>query len=60
MLQKEAWFTDMSCNFYIEKNYKVAKKHSATIEAREKISTDLESLTFYKICDEFLAKFRNN
>jgi hypothetical protein len=34
---------DMFCNFYIVKNHKIAN-NSATIEAREKISTYLESL----------------
>jgi hypothetical protein len=36
---------DMRCNFYLVKNYKIAD-NSATTEAREKISLDLESLEF--------------
>ncbi len=36
---------DMLYNFYLVKNHKIANK-SATTEAREKISTDLESLEF--------------
>jgi hypothetical protein len=36
---------DMFCNFYLVKNNKIAK-YSATTKAREKISTDLESLEF--------------
>jgi hypothetical protein len=34
---------DMFCNFYLVKNHKIAN-NSATTEAREKISTYLESL----------------
>jgi hypothetical protein len=33
--------------FYIVENHKIAK-NSATTKAREKMSTDLESLEFYK------------
>jgi hypothetical protein len=36
---------DMFCNFYLVKNHKIAK-NSTTTKAREKISTDLESLEF--------------
>jgi hypothetical protein len=42
-----AWFPDMFCNFYLVKNRKIAK-NSRAIQAREKISTDLESLELYK------------
>jgi hypothetical protein len=38
---------DMCCTMYIVKRYKIAN-NSATTEAREKISTDLESLEFKK------------
>jgi hypothetical protein len=41
--QVAAWFPDTFCNFYLVKNHKIAK-NSATIKAKEKISTDLESL----------------
>jgi hypothetical protein len=37
----------MFCNFYLVKTYKIAK-NSTTTKAREKISTDLESLEFQK------------
>jgi hypothetical protein len=40
-----ALFPDMYCNFYLVKNPKLAKS-STTIKAREKITTDLESLEF--------------
>jgi hypothetical protein len=40
--QVAAWFPDMFCNFYLVKNHKIAK-NSTTINAKEKISTDLES-----------------
>jgi hypothetical protein len=38
---------DMLCNFYSAKNHKIAN-NSATTKARKKISTDLESLEFFK------------
>jgi hypothetical protein len=47
----EARFPDMFCNFYLVKSYKIAK-NSTTTKAREKISTDLESL----IRKEFLSR----
>jgi hypothetical protein len=40
-----AWFPDMFCSFYLGKNHKLAK-NSRTLKAKEKISTDLESLEF--------------
>jgi hypothetical protein len=40
-----ALFLDMSCNFYLVKNHKIAQ-NSTTTKAREKISTDLEPLYF--------------
>jgi hypothetical protein len=41
-----AWIPDILCNFYFVKNHKFANKKSTTTNAREKISTDLESLEF--------------
>ncbi len=38
------------------KNHKIAK-NSTTTQAREKISTELESLEFLNVC---LTKFKNN
>jgi hypothetical protein len=49
---------DMFYNFYLVKNHKIANK-SATTEAREKISTDLESLEFWKYFAACLTKFEN-
>ncbi len=43
--QVAAFIPDMFWNFYLVKNHKIAN-NSATIEAREKISTCLESLEF--------------
>ncbi len=40
-----AWFPDMFYSFYLVKDHKIAK-NSRTPEAREKISTYLESLEF--------------
>ncbi len=54
-----AWFPDMFCNFHLEKNHKIAK-NSTTIKAREKISTDLEFLEFYKEFDACSTTFENN
>jgi hypothetical protein len=41
--QVAAWVTDMFCNFYFVKNYKIAN-NATTPTARENISIDLESL----------------
>jgi hypothetical protein len=41
--QVAAWFPDIFSNFYVVKSYKIVN-NSGTAEAREKISTDLESL----------------
>ncbi len=41
--QVAALVPDIFCNFYLVKNHKIAN-NSATAEAREKISTYLESL----------------
>ena len=49
----------MFCNFYLVKNHNNAK-NSTTTKAREKISTDLESLEFEKNFDVCLTKFKNN
>jgi hypothetical protein len=46
--QVAASLTDMFCNFHLVKNPKTAK-NATTTKATEKISTDLESLEFYKI-----------
>jgi hypothetical protein len=43
--QVAALVKDLFCNFYLVKNHKIAN-NSATTEAREKISTYLESLEF--------------
>jgi hypothetical protein len=51
-----AWLSDMFCNFYLVKNHKFAN-NSETTEAREKISTYLESLEFFDIG---LTEFINN
>jgi hypothetical protein len=45
--QVAALFPDMIRNFYLMKNHKIAKNSTAT-KARERISTDLESLEFKK------------
>ncbi len=50
------WFPDMFGKFYLTKNHKNAK-NSATIRARENISTYLGSLEFLDVC---LTKFINN
>jgi hypothetical protein len=50
---------DMFGNFYLAKNHKI-DKNSTTTKAREKISTDLESLEFQKFFDVCLTKFKNN
>ncbi len=49
-----SWVSDMFCNFYFVKYHKIAN-NSATTEAREKISTYLESLEFLDGC---LTKFK--
>jgi hypothetical protein len=56
--QVAALVPDMFYNFYLVKNHKIAN-NSATIEAREKITTHLESLKFQKIFDVCLTKFEN-
>ncbi len=45
-----ALVTDMLCNFYAMKNYKIANNWAST-EAKEKIHADLESLEFYTFYD---------
>ncbi len=55
--QVAALFPDMFCNYYLVTNHKIAKI-STTTKAREKISTDFESLIFQKN-DVCLSKFQN-
>ncbi len=50
--------SDMFCNFYLLKNFKIAN-NSATTEAREKISRYLASSEFQKIFDPCLTNFEN-
>ncbi len=50
---------DMFCNFYLDKNCRIADNSTIT-KAREKISTDLESLEFWKNVYVGLTKFKNN
>jgi hypothetical protein len=57
--QVAAWVTDMFWNFYFVKKYKIAK-NSKTTKAREKISTDLESLEFKKKFDICLTESKTN
>jgi hypothetical protein len=57
--QMAAWFSEMFCNSYFVKNHKI-DKNSTTTKAREKISTDLKSLEFWKILNACLTKFKNN
>ncbi len=44
--QLAAWFPVMFCNFYLEKNYIIAK-NSTIFQARQKIRIDWESLEFH-------------
>ncbi len=53
-----AWIPDMFCNIYLVKSHKIAN-NSATTEAREKISTVLESVEFYNFLNICLTKFEN-
>jgi hypothetical protein len=50
-----AWFQDMFCNFYLVKNHK-AVNNSATTEAREKLSTDLQSSECWETFDAYFLK----
>jgi hypothetical protein len=43
--QVAAWDPAMFCDFYLVKNYKIAKNSTTTI-AREKMNTDFKSLEF--------------
>ena len=43
--QVAAWVPDVFHNFYLVKNHKIAYNPTTT-DAREKVSTDLESLEF--------------
>ncbi len=49
-------FLDVFCNFYLVKNHKIADNLTMT-KAREKISTDWESLEFTGVC---LTNYKNN
>jgi hypothetical protein len=49
---------DMFCNFYSVKNHKIAN-YSTTPKAREKMSTDFESLEFKEFLVS-LTQFKNN
>jgi hypothetical protein len=53
-----AWVSDIFSNFYLVKSHKISDR-SATTEAREKNSTDLESVEFWKFFDICLTKFKN-
>ena len=57
--QLAAWFPDMFCKFLLMKTYKFSNT-SATTVAGEKISTDLESLEFQKMCDVSFFIFERN
>jgi hypothetical protein len=48
---------DMLCRFYLVKNHKIV--NLINTEAREKLSTYLESLEFWKFFDVCLTKFEN-
>ncbi len=48
----------MFCNFYLVKNHKIAN-NSATTEAREKVTTYLQSVQFKKFFNVCFAKFKN-
>ncbi len=54
-----AWVPDIFCNCYLVKNHKISK-NSSTTKAREKISTDLESLEILEFFHACLTKFKNN
>ncbi len=56
--QVAALVEDMFCTFYLVKNHKIVS-NSATTEAREKISTYLESLEFKKFLGVCFTKFEN-
>jgi len=56
--QVAALVPDMFWNFYLVKNNKIAN-NSAITQAREEISTYLESLEFQKFFDVCLTKFEN-
>ncbi len=57
--QVAAWVPDMFFNFYLVKSHKIVV-NSPTIEARVRISADLESLDFYNFFDVCLLKFEND
>ncbi len=57
--QRATLVPDMFGNFYFVKNHTIGN-NSTTTKAREKISTDLESLEIQKFFDVCLTKFENN
>ncbi len=54
-----AWFPDMFNNSYLVKIHKIVN-YLAITEGREKISTDIETLEFYKTFNVCLNKFESN
>ena len=56
--QAAALVPDIFCNFYLAKSHKI-DNNSATADARDKISIDLESLGIQKIFDVCLTKVEN-
>jgi hypothetical protein len=54
-----AWFPDMFNNSYSVKIHKIVN-YLATTEGKEKISTDIETLEFYKTFNVCLTKFERN
>ncbi len=54
--QVVAWVPDVFCNFYLVKNCIIAN-NSTTTNAREPMSTNMESLELFDVC---LTKFKNN
>ncbi len=53
-----AWAPDIFCNFYSVKSHKI-DNNLATTEAREKLSTYLESVKFQKFFDVSLIEIAN-
>ncbi len=54
-----AWVPDMFCNFYLMKKFCPAN-NSIITEAREKVSSYLESSEFQKIFDACFTNFKIN
>jgi hypothetical protein len=53
-----AWVPDMFLNFYAVKSHKIVN-NSPTTEAREKLTTDLESSELLKLFDVRLTKLES-